>query len=297
MSKTATNDLLSPEFLNKLEQLELVSRKIFHGRLKGERRSKRKGSSVEFADYRNYVVGDDLRFIDWNILIRLDKLFLKLFEEEEDLHFNVLIDVSASMDFGEPKKLRYATQVAAALAFIGLVNQDRVRVFTFSDDLDDSMPATRGRKSMWRVLDYLGKVKPAAGSNLGQSCRTFSIRNRGKGIVVLISDLLDKNGFDAGLRYLVANQMDIFVIHILAAEEIDPEIAGDLQLIDAEDGDMAEITVSAPLLKRYKANVDSYCAAVRDFCTRRGITYLFTTNQIPFEQLILSYLRQRGLVK
>lgn len=297
MSTAKSNELLGPEFLAKLEQLELVSRKIFLGKLKGERRSKRKGSSVEFADYRNYVVGDDLRFIDWNILIRLDKLFLKLFEEEEDLHFNVLVDTSASMDFGDPTKLRYATQVAAALSFVGLVNQDRVRVFTFSEDLDDGMPAARGRRSLWRVLEYLGKIKPGKGSNLGQSCRTFSIRNRGRGIVVLISDLLDKNGFDAGLRYLVANQMDIFVIHVLAAEEVDPEIAGDLQLIDSEDGDHADITVSAPLLKRYKENVDAFCASVRDFCTRRGISYLFTTNQLPFEQLILTYLRQRGLVK
>lgn len=297
MSTAKANELLSPDFLNKLEQLELVSRKIFHGRLKGERRSKRKGSSVEFADYRNYVSGDDLRFIDWNILIRLDKLFLKLFEEEEDLHFNVLIDSSASMDFGDPKKLRYACQVAAALSFVGLVNQDRVRIFTFGDDLQEGLPAVRGRRSLWRVLEFLGKVQPSAGSNLGQSCRTFSIRNRGKGVVVLISDLLDKHGFDAGLRYLVANQMDVFLIHVLAAEEVEPELAGDLQLVDVEDGDVADVTISAPLLKRYKANVDQYCAAVRDFCTRRGITYLFTTNQTPFEQLILNYLRRSGLVK
>ena len=292
-----TQELLSPDFLHKLEQLELVSRKIFLGRMKGERRSKRRGSSVEFADHRNYVVGDDLRFVDWNILIRLDRLFIKLFEEEEDLHFHVMLDVSRSMDFGDPTKLHYAKQVAAALAFVGLVNQDRVLVSPFSDDLLEGMPPARGRRSLWRVLDYLTGLEAAQGSNLGQACRTFAIRQPGKGVVVIVSDLMDKHGFEAGIRYLLARQMDIYVIHLLANEEVNPELVGDLQLIDAEDDDRADVTISAPLLKRYRANLDAYCAQVRDFCTRRGVTYVFTTNQSPFERLILTYLRQRGLVK
>ncbi len=143
--------LLEPDFLVRLEQLELLSRKIFLGRMKGERRSKKKGQSVEFADYRNYVIGDDLRFLDWNLYGRLDKLFIRLFMEEEDLHFYVLIDNSLSMDFGSPSKLHYAKQVAASLAFIGLVNMDRVVVEAFNDRLTQSMPAARGRRSMWRA--------------------------------------------------------------------------------------------------------------------------------------------------
>src|ERR1700683_5573375 len=144
--------LLDPQFLARLEQLELVSRKIFLGRMKGERRSKKKGQSVEFADYRNYVIGDDLRFLDWNLFARLDKLFIRLFMEEEDLHFYVLIDNSLSMDFGNPTKLHYAKQVAAALGFIGLVNLDRVMIEAFSDRLGPSLPAVRGKRSLWRVL-------------------------------------------------------------------------------------------------------------------------------------------------
>src|SRR5580698_2691531 len=155
MPDTSTPPLLDPQFLARLEQLELVSRKIFLGRMKGERRSKRKGQSVEFADYRNYVVGDDLRFLDWNLYARLDKLFLRLFMEEEDLHFYVLIDNSLSMDFGKPTKLHYARQVAAALAFVGLVNMDRVVVEAFSGRLTQSLPAARGRKSLGRVLSFL----------------------------------------------------------------------------------------------------------------------------------------------
>jgi uncharacterized protein (DUF58 family) len=301
---TPTNDvkaqiapLLDPEFLARLEQLELVSRKIFMGRMKGERRSKRKGQSVEFADYRNYVVGDDLRFLDWNLYARLDRLFIRLFLEEEDLHFYLLIDNSLSMDFGTPTKLHYARQVAAALAFVGLVNMDRVVIEVFNDRLTQSMPAARGRRSLWRVMDFLGKIEAAGPSDLQRALRTFSLKCSGKGIVVLLSDMMDKGGYQEALRYLVARQLDIYVIQILSQEEIEPELAGDLKLVDIEDDDVAEITVSGPLLRRYKENLAAYRAALHQFCTRRGITCLFTSNQVPFDRLVLSYLRHHGLVK
>jgi uncharacterized protein (DUF58 family) len=289
--------LLDPEFLARLEQLELVSRKIFLGRMKGERRSKKKGQSVEFADYRNYVVGDDLRFLDWNLYARLDRLFLRLFMEEEDLHFYVLIDNSLSMDFGAPTKLHYAKQIAAALGFIGLVNLDRVVVEAFNDRLTQTMPAVRGRRSLWRLLDFLQKVEPAGPSDLRQALKTFSLKSSGKGIVVLLSDLMDKGGYEDALRYLVARQMDIYIIQILSQEEIEPDVVGDLKLTDVEDGDVAEITVSGPLLRRYKQNLAAYRAGIHEFCARRGVTYLFTSNQVPFDRLVLMYLRQRGLVR
>src|SRR5438552_2215988 len=252
MEKPQSPPLLDPPFLARLEQLELVSRKIFLGLMKGERRSKRKGQSVEFADYRNYVKGDDLRFLDWNLYARLDRLFIRLFMEEEDLHFYVLLDNSLSMDFGSPTKLRFAKQVAAALAFIGLVNMDRVVIEAFNDRLTQSMPAARGRKSLWRVLDFLHKLEPAGPSDLKQALRSFTIKSSGKGIVVLLSDFMDKGGYEDALRYLVARQFDIYVIQILSREEIDPDLVGDLKLIDIEDDDEAEITVSGPLIERYK---------------------------------------------
>jgi uncharacterized protein (DUF58 family) len=289
--------LLDPEFLARLEQLELVSRKIFLGRMKGERRSKKKGQSVEFADYRNYVVGDDLRFLDWNLYARLDRLFIRLFMEEEDLHFYVLIDNSLSMDFGTPSKLHYAKQIAAALGFIGLVNLDRVVVEAFNDRLTQTMPAVRGRRSLWRLMDFLTKVSPAGPSDLKQALKTFSLKSSGKGIVVLLSDLMDKGGYEDALRYLVARQMDIYIIQILSQEEIEPDVVGDLKLTDIEDGDVAEITVSGPLLRRYKQNLAAYRAGIHEFCARRGVTYLFTSNQVPFDRLVMTYLRQRGLVR
>lgn len=289
--------LLEPGFLAKLEQLELTSRKILAGRLKGERRSKRKGSSVEFADHREYVVGDDLRHIDWNIMIRLDRLFIKLFEEEEDLHFHIVLDISKSMDFGDPTKLAFCKKVAAALAFVGLVNLDRVVISTFSDNLVASSRPARGRTSLMRVFDFIDKIEPAQGSHFADSLRTFAIRNVGKGIVVVLSDLLDKRGFDAGLRYLLAKQMDVYVVHVMSAEELEPELAGDLRLVDCEDGDQADVTVSAPLIARYKNNLAAFQQAAREYCTKRGMAYLFTSNKTPFERLVLTYLRDRGLVR
>jgi uncharacterized protein (DUF58 family) len=297
MPQTQEKPLLDPEFLTRLEQLELVSRKIFLGRMKGERRSKKKGQSVEFADYRNYVIGDDLRFLDWNLYARLDRLFLRLFMEEEDLHFYVLIDNSLSMDFGNPSKLHYAKQIAAALGFIGLVNLDRVVVEAFNDRLTQTLPAIRGRRSLWRLLDFLNKIEPAGPSDLKQSLRTFSLKSSGKGIVVLLSDFMDKGGYEDALRYLVARQLDIYLIQVLSHEEIEPDVVGDLKLTDIEDGDVAEITVSGPLLKRYKQNLAAFRASLHEFCARRGVTYLFTSNQVPFDRLVLTYLRQRGLVR
>jgi uncharacterized protein (DUF58 family) len=289
--------LLDPKFLARLEQLELVSRKIFQGRMKGERRSKKKGQSVEFADYRNYVIGDDLRFLDWNLYARLDRLFIRLFMEEEDLHFYVLIDNSLSMDFGTPTKLHYAKQVAAALGFIGLVNLDRVVVEAFNDRLTQTTPAIRGRRSVWRLMDFLNKIQATGGSDMAKSLRNFSLKSSGKGIVVILSDFMDKNGYEEALRYVIARQMDIYVIQVLSQEEIEPDLVGDLKLVDVEDDDMAEITVNGPLLKRYKQNLAAYRAALHDFCSKRGVNCLFTSNQVPFDRLVLTYLRQRGLVR
>jgi uncharacterized protein (DUF58 family) len=289
--------LLDPEFLAKLEQLELVSRRIFVGRMKGERRSKRRGSSVEFADYRNYAVGDDLRHLDWNVYGRLDRLFLKLFLEEEDLNVSILLDTSLSMDFGEPTKLRFGKQVAAALAFIALVNHDRVRIDAVGTGLGRGLVGLRGRSQMWRVVEYLDALEPSGGSDLAAAAKAFAIRHTGKGIVVLVSDLLDKRGYEEPLRYLLARQLDVYVIHVLSREELEPELSGDLRLVDAEDGDETEISVGPALLKRYRENLDAFTGGVREWCTRRGITAITTASDQPFDRLVLDYLRQRGLVR
>jgi len=295
--QTKPGDLLDPEFMTRLERLDIVSRKIFVGRMKGERRSKRKGQSVEFADYRNYTVGDDLRFLDWNIYGRLERLFIKLFFEEEDLHINVLLDASRSMAFGEPDKALYARRVAAAVAYIGLVNYNRVSVTAFSDVYGPELVGLRGRRLIHQVLAFLGDLKTSGAGSMTAACRQFAIRHPQRGVCILLSDFLDKGGYEAGLRYLVGRNYDLYAIQLLCPQEIDPDLAGDLRLRDVEDGDVAEVTISRALIDRYKQNLSAYCSQLRDFCSRRDVTYLFASTGVPFDQLVLTYLRQKGLLR
>ena len=289
--------LLSPELLAQLERMELVSRKIFRGRMKGERRSKRKGQSVEFADFRNYVPGDDLRFIDWNLYARLDKLFLKLFLEEEDLHFYALIDGSMSMSFGEPTKFHYAKQLAAALGYIGLCRADRVKVEMLNDAKVNTAPVLRGRQNLWRMLEYLDGLECGSNVTLNDSIKSFCLRNSGKGILILITDLMDKTGYESALKYLISQNLDVYVIQVLSQPEIDPDINGDLKLLDCEDGDIAEISVSQRLIDRYRQTLAAFIEQARDFCLRRDIAYMMTSTERPVDRLVSRYLRQRGLVR
>jgi uncharacterized protein (DUF58 family) len=297
MQSAQKSALLSPELLTKLEAMELVSRKIFRGRMKGERRSKRKGQSVEFADFRNYVPGDDLRFIDWNMFARLDKLFLKLFLEEEDLHFYAAIDVSQSMNFGQPTKLEYAKQLAAALGYIGLCRADRVRIEPLDGYPSSSAPVLRGRKALWQMIQYLEGIQPGNNCTLTQGIKSFCIRNKGKGILLIISDLMDKNGYQEALKYLVARDLDVYLVHVLSQEELDPALAGDLKLVDCEDRDIAEISVSQRLIDRYRRTVATFIEQAREFCSRRGIVYTMTSTERSVDRLVSHYLRQRGMVR
>jgi uncharacterized protein (DUF58 family) len=281
----------------RLERLDIVSRRIFAGRMKGERRSKRKGQSVEFADYRNYVVGDDLRFLDWNIYGRLEKLFIKLFFEEEDLHVSVIVDMSRSMAFGDPDKGLYARRVAAAIAYIGLVKYNRVSVCAFSDRYGPELFGLRGRRMIHQVLGQLSEIEPGGIGNMSAACRHFTIRHPQRGVVLLLSDFMDKGGYEAGMRYLVGRNYDLYAIQMLSPQEIDPNLNGDLRLRDIEDDDIAEVTVNRALINRYKQNLKAYCTGLRDFCTRRNVTYMFTSTEVPFDQLVLTYLRKRGLLK
>jgi len=295
--RSPDQELLSPEFMTRLERLEILSRKIFVGHMKGERRSKRKGQSVEFADYRNYVVGDDLRFLDWNIYARLERPLLKLYLEEEDLNVTILIDVSKSMDWGDPHKGLYVRRVAAALAYIGLVNYDRVNLYAYSDTLSHEMRGVRGRRLTSQVIQFLESIPYQGRSNLAAVAKRFAVRHVGKGVVVVLSDFLDKGGYADGIRYLLSRDLDLYLVQTLCPEELDPPLAGDLKLRDVEDDDLAEVTISKPLLDRYRSNLQAYCTGLRDYCVRRGITYLFTSTRVGFDVLVMAYLRQRGLLR
>ncbi len=283
--------------MSRLDQLDLVSRKILAGKMKGERRSKRRGQSVEFADFRNYVPGDDLRFIDWNIYARLDKLFIKLFLEEEDLALHVLIDSSLSMNYGEPDKFAYAKRVAAALSYIGLVNYNRVNVVALSDTVVSETGGMRGRRSVRRMLSFIDGLAPSGTSNFAAACRKYALTSRGKGVCVVLSDFFDKSGFENGLRFLATGKQDLFAVQLLSPQEIDPaQLVGDLKLKDIEDGDTAEVSITQPLLKKYKSNLNGYCLSLKEYITRRGGVYLMSSTAVPFDTLVLNYLRERGLL-
>jgi uncharacterized protein (DUF58 family) len=288
--------LLDPAFMARLDQLDIMSRKILAGKLKGERRSKRRGQSVEFADYRNYVVGDDLRFIDWNVYARLDRLFLKLFLEEEDLALYVLVDMSKSCDYGEPNKARYIKQVAAALGYIGLVNYNRVVIAAMAERITAETGALRGRRRVAQMIEFIDRLEPAGASHFASACKRFALAHRQKGVCVVLSDFFDKGGYENGLRYVAGGRYDLFCVQVLSPQEIDPDLQGDLKLKDMEDDDTAEVSITQPLLRQYKANLNAYCLSLKEYVTRRGGTYLFTSTAVPFDTLVLNYLRERGLL-
>jgi uncharacterized protein (DUF58 family) len=291
-----TDTLLSSDFMAKLDQLDVMSRKLLAGKMKGERRSKRRGQSVEFADYRNYVVGDDLRFIDWNIYARLDRLFLKLFLEEEDLALYVLVDMTKSCDYGQPHKALYMKKVVAALGYVGLVNYNRVSISAMAGENVLETGAIRGRTRVAQMLDFINKLEAQGAGNLAEASRRFALTHRQKGVCVVLSDFFDKGGYENGLRYVTGGKYDLFAIQVLSPQEINPELQGDLKLKDMEDGDLAEVSITQPLMKQYKANLNAYCLAVKDYVTRRGGTYLFASTEVPFDTLVLNYLRERGLL-
>jgi len=288
--------LLDNDFLKKLEQLDIVSRKLFAGRTKGERRSKKRGTSVEFADYRDYSPGDEPRFIDWNIYGRLDRLFLKLFVEEEDLHLYLLVDCSRSMDFGDPSKFDYARKVCAALGYIGLVGLNRVAISAFSSETGRYFPLSRGKAQMWKMLDFLEETPCDGETSLAAASKEFVLRHRQQGVAIIISDFCDKDGYDEALRFFLSRRYELFVLHVLSEEEVNPDVKGDVRLVDTEDGEMTEITVNDALLKTYRNNFNAFCGGLKTFCTRHGINYLSATTTVPFDDLVLRYMRRAGLL-
>jgi uncharacterized protein (DUF58 family) len=300
MATWRPQDILDDDFLSKIEQLRLVSRKIIVGRIRGERLTRKRGQSVEFADYRPYSVGDDLRFLDWNLYARLDRLFLKLFLEEEDLYVYILVDASRSMGYGAASggtKLDYARKVAAALAYIALANYDRAVLGVAAGGKTRTLGPLRGQHQVLRVLQYLADVEAEGDTALEPAFKTFALTHRRRGIVVLISDFLDKAGYENALRYFLAANQDVFVLHVLAQEEVQPTLVGDLRLIDLEDADVTDLTVSAPLLKAYRRTLEGFIGGLKQYVGRRGMNYLLAPTNVGFDVLILDYLRRRGLVE
>ena len=286
--------LFTPEFLAQLERLSLASRRTFRGRVKGERRSPRKGQSVEFSDYRAYGHGDDLRYVDWNIYGRTDRLHVKLFVDEEDLCLHLLVDASSSMDFGRPTKLSYAVRLAAALGFVGLVNLERVGVGVLREQVAEGWPPARGRNQFMGLADFLGNVQPGGRTSLNAGLANYAMRARDAGLAVVMSDLLDPEGYEAGLRALLERRFDIHVVHLLAPDEMNPEFAGDLRLVDSETGEIRELSVDGDALRAYRRRLHDFLERLETFCRTKEIGYHRVITDTPVEGFVLSQLK--GLV-
>ena len=297
LSESRKEALLDADFLRRIEALAIAAQRVQLGRSKGERRSKRKGSSVEFADYRDYVQGDDLRHVDWNIFGRLDALYLKLFQEQEDLTVHLVLDASESMAFGHPAKMEFACKLAAAIGYIALVGFDRVSAEATSGAGLQRLRPCRSKASAGKLFGFLESVQPGGQLDLEATCRSHVLRNRSKGIVVLLSDFLDPAGFEGPLRRILQSGSEVYAVHILARDEIDPQVSGDLRLLDCETSEFTEISMSAALLKRYRENVRGFCESIRRFCLARGIGYVFAPSDAPIERLILEVLRVGGMLR
>ncbi len=283
-------------FLRQLERLLLLLRSPVRGGLKGGRRSVKRGQSVEFADYRDYTLGDDLRQLDWNVYARLEKLFVKLFVEEEDVTITILLDTSASMATGRPEKLVFAKRAAAAIGYIGLASEDRVAVSALGGRASRRQTPLRGSGRVFRLLSNLSSIQPAPGpTDLVAAARHAAAQLRGRGVVVLMSDLLDPAA-DRVIRELAATRSELIVLHILSPDELDPQLEGDLRLVDTETGDGVDITADLATLDAYRSRLAAWKESFADLAARRRASYVDLSSDVPLNDLIFAELRRRRVL-
>ena len=287
---------LEPALLRRLERLGLVSRKRVANQVKGERRSVQRGASMNFVDYRQYVPGDDVSQIDWNVYGRLDSLVIKLFEDEQNVTVHLLVDNSKSMDWGEPNKLRLSLQLAGALGYVGLSSFDRVQCATFSDTLGASFGPARSQREAHNLFAYLNEVKAAAETDFQASLKTYALQNRRPGLAIIFTDLLSHSSFEAGVRHLLERRYEVALIHVLAPAEVQPSIGGDVKLIDSETGRFVDVTLNQRALNMYRERYLAWTGAIEAFCSRHGILYQRVESSEPLDQLLFRTLRRKGLV-
>jgi len=294
---TANVTIFDDEFLKKLEYLNIISKRLFAGTLRAERRARKRGAGLEFADYRAYVAGDDFRHLDWKAYLRLNRLILKLFEEEEDLPIYFFVDASQSMNYGNPTKLDYARRVCAALCYIGLANLDRVNVISFADGVKTELPPQRGKGRIFKIFRFLSDMVPSGETNACASFKTYCTATRRRGLAVVISDMFDGSGFESALDILRHFRHDIFVIQIASHEEIDPRLKGEVQLVDSESNVSREITITPSLLTAYRAEFEKFCDGIESYCGKYQLGYVRTATDFPFEELVLKVFRQGRFLK
>ncbi|MCI0397383.1 MAG: DUF58 domain-containing protein [Chloroflexi bacterium] len=287
--------------LRKLEQLTLIADRVRVGVMKGERRSRKRGSSIEFADYRNYAQGDDLRRLDWNVYARLERPFIKLLEEEEDLAVHLLVDGSQSMDWpdedGDSNKLLYALRLAGALGHVGLAAGDQVTVTMLSSQGNLSWGPHRGRQNTLRLLQFLETGRAGGITDLNLALRQYSLRARRPGLLFLFSDLFSPAGYKEGLNALQSRGYEAGLVHVLSPDEVDPPLGGDVKLVDVETKSDAEITLDASTLGLYRRRLQEWQAEIAAYCAGRDVHYIPLTTDFPWERLVMQTLRLKGVLK
>lgn len=289
-------DLFDEEFQRRLEVLAIVSRKLVRGRTRAERRSRKTGSGIEFADHREYAPGDDFRSLDWNLYARTGRLLLRLYEEEEDLSVYIVLDASRSMGFGSPSKLDYAKRLAAALAYIALANLDRVSIVTFRDGVEARLAPTRGKNRIFKAFEFLRPVVPDGRTGTAEAMRSFVAQNKRRGVAIVISDLYDPAGFEGGINTLRYNRFEPYVIQVFDPDEVRPKLHGDVRLVDHETGEEREVTVTPRVLERYARAHEEYRGRIADFCAGKQVPYYAVETSVPFDEAVLDLLRRGGMV-
>lgn len=289
--------LFDDEFLKKIEYLYVMSKKVFAGQKRAERKTKKTATGLEFADHRNYAPGDDFRSLDWKIYGRTEKLLIRLFEEKEDLAIYFLIDCSASMKSGGGVKFDYARRMAAALAFIGLSNMDRVSLVPFNHGVLDRMPLCSGRGQIYRVFNFLEKLDATEETSFEDAFRTFAAQNHRRGVAVVLSDLYNPSGYEQALNFLHFQQFETYVIHLTDPSELKANMRGDVDLIDSETGERLSMTLTPKVYKALREAFEAYCLEVEAYCSRRQMLYVRTPVDVSLDDVVLKIFRQGGFLK
>lgn len=290
-------DPFGDEVQRKLEMLALVSRRVAAGRMRAERRTRKRGSGIEFADHREYVPGDDFRFVDWDVYRRFGRLLVRLYEEEEDLQILLVVDCSSSMGFGDGRKLLQARRLAAGLAYVGLANLDRVTLAGVTGAVTARLAPVRGRARIFKVFRFLRGLRAGGRTDLGAALATLVAGQARRGVAVLLSDLYDPAGFERGIDVLRYHRFEPYVVHVVDPADGAPDARGDVSLVDCETGEERDVTVTEGLLARLRAAHEGYLADVERYCRGRQVPYLRAPVDRPFDELILRVFREGGFLR
>ena len=290
--------LFDSDFLTKLEYLSLVSRRLFRGSLLAQRRTKQTGGGIEFADHREYSHGDDFRHLDWNVFARHGELLLKRFQEEEDLHVYLLLDCSRSMAFGAPPKFDLARQLVAALAYIALSDLDRIAVVAFAGDIVADFPLTRGKDRILTLLKFLeGLEVQGEDTDLGRVLKAFTQRPHRRGLAIVVSDLFDPQGYQRGLDLLRYRNYEVHAVQLHDRQEAEPNLLGELELVDIESDHGQKVTITEKSLKRYRQLFEEFQENLRRYSRKYGVGLSQTECDVPFDEMVLKMMRASGAVR